>query len=174
MLALSGSQRRKNQPQIKVSLRKPFGIGFHRCSNGEGGAVVVQVRMHCAVRFLCSKQCPTQVKSEDAKTKGVTPGLRLVELNGRELGFDELSQALKRIPTGVDALMAFEEVRRAPVSDGGVTVSAVECCCDCLLCSNIDTVPCLSSSLSFFLSLFPPSPGVCCRQSNQGSSAFSC
>ena len=38
--------------------------------------------------------------------------MRLVELNGRELGFDELSQALKRVPTGVEAIMTFAEVRQ--------------------------------------------------------------
>jgi len=78
-----------------VNLVKPFGIGFQRCHDYEGAMVV-------------------QVKGCSAKEQGVRPGLILVALNGLSLAFDDLNMALRRIPTGVDAVMTFEAGKPSP------------------------------------------------------------
>merc|ERR1711998_460635 len=82
-----------NGGRLEISLRKPFGIGFHVNRDSDDEPIVVEV------------------KGVAARTAGVKPGLKLVELNGRvvgHLGIDALRKLLGQLPTGVDAQLSFE------------------------------------------------------------------
>ena len=67
MLSLSSPSTPKNTANLKIELRKPFGIGFHRNQNGDGGAVVVQVYTYTVVHTILNFVTPGQERGCEAE-----------------------------------------------------------------------------------------------------------